>query len=46
MGATRTIEVTAVDAASTIALLMAIVMMYLTKRCIYVFLDNQLVNDL
>ena len=45
-GATGTIEVTAVDAASTIALLMAIVMMYLTKRCIYVFLDNQLVNDL
>jgi len=39
-GATRMIEVTTVDAASTIALLMAIVMMYRTKRRIHVFLDN------
>jgi len=39
-GATRMIEVTTVDAASTIALLMAIVMMYPTKRRIHVFLDN------
>ena len=39
-GATRMIEVTTVDAASTIALLMAIVMMYPTKRLIHVFLDN------
>src|SRR6516165_5987726 len=39
-GATRMIEVTTVDAVSTIALLMAIVMMYPTKRLIHVFLDN------
>ena len=34
------IEATTVDAASTIALLMAIVSMYPTKRLIHVFLDN------
>jgi transposase len=39
-GATRMIEVTTVDAASTIALLTAIVLMYPTKRLIHVFLDN------
>jgi transposase len=39
-GATRMIEVTTVDAASTIALLMAIVLMFPTKRLIHVFLDN------
>ena len=39
-GATRMIEVTTVDAASTIALLMAIAMMYPTKRLIHIFLDN------
>jgi len=39
-GATRMIEVTTVDAVSTIALLMAIVTMYPTKRLIHVFLDN------
>ena len=39
-GATRMIEVTTVDAISTIALLMAIVTMYPTKRLIHVFLDN------
>jgi transposase len=38
--ATRMIEVTTVNAASTITLLMAIVMMYPTKRRIHVFLDN------
>ena len=39
-GATHMIEVTTVDAVSTIALLMAIVTMYPTKRLIHVFLDN------
>jgi transposase len=39
-GATRMIEVTTVDAVSTIALLMAIVTMYPAKRLIHVFLDN------
>jgi hypothetical protein len=39
-GATRMIDVTTVDALSTIALLMAIAFMYPTKRLIYVFLDN------
>jgi len=39
-GATRMVEVTTVDAASTIMLLMAIAMMYPTKRRIHVFLDN------
>jgi len=39
-GATRMLEVTTVDAVSTIALLMAIVTMYPTKRLIHVFLDN------
>ena len=39
-GSTRMIEATTVDAASTIALLMAIVSMYPTKRLIHVFLDN------
>ena len=39
-GATRMIEVITVDAASTIALLMAILMMYPTKRLIHIFLDN------
>jgi hypothetical protein len=34
------IEATTVDAASTIALLMAIVSMYPTKRLIHLFLDN------
>jgi len=34
------IEATTVDATSTIALLMAIVSMYPTKRLIHVFLDN------
>ena len=34
------IEPTTIDAASTIALLMAIVSMYPTKRLIHVFLDN------
>ena len=39
-GATRMIEVTTVDALSTIALLMAIALMYPGKRLIHVFLDN------
>src|SRR5262249_5271728 len=39
-GYTRMIEATTVDATSTIALLMAIVSMYPTKRLIHVFLDN------
>ena len=39
-GATRMIEATTVDALSTIALLMAIALMYPTKRLIHVFLDN------
>ena len=34
------IEATTVDALSTIALLMAIMLMYPTKRLIHVFLDN------
>jgi hypothetical protein len=39
-GATRMIDVPTVDAVSTIALLMAIVLMYPRKRLIHVFLDN------
>jgi transposase len=39
-GATRMVEVTTVDALSTIALLLAITFMYPTKRLIHVFLDN------
>ena len=39
-GATRMIEATTIDALSTIALLMAIALMYPTKRLIHVFLDN------
>lgn len=39
-GNTRMIEVLTVDAASTIALLMAIEIMYPLKRWIHVFLDN------
>ena len=39
-GRTRMIEVTTVDALSTIALLMAIAYMYPSKRLIHVFLDN------
>ena len=39
-GKTRMIEVTTVDAQSTIALLMAIAFMYPSKRLIHVFLDN------
>src|SRR5947209_5602921 len=39
-GATRMIEATTIDALSTIALLMAIMLMYPTKRLIHVFLDN------
>src|SRR5262249_45190915 len=39
-GSTRMIEATTIDATSTIALLMAIVSMYPTKRLIHVFLDN------
>src|SRR6202051_489572 len=34
------IEATTIDALSTIALLMAIMLMYPTKRLIHVFLDN------
>lgn len=39
-GKTKMLEVLTVDAASTIALLMAIMIMYPTKRLIHVFLDN------
>ena len=39
-GATRMIEATTIDALSTIALLMAIALMYPTKRLVHVFLDN------
>jgi transposase len=39
-GKTRMIEVLTVDAVSTIALLMAIALMYPTKKLIHVFLDN------
>jgi transposase len=39
-GSTRMIEAITIDATSTIALLMAIVSMYPTKRLIHVFLDN------
>ena len=39
-GKTRMIEVTTVDAQSTIALLIAIAFMYPSKRLIHVFLDN------
>jgi transposase len=39
-GATRMIDVMTVDATSTIALLMAIALMYPDKRLIHVFLDN------
>ena len=39
-GATRMIDVATVDAVSTIALLMAIALMYPGKRLIHVFLDN------
>src|SRR5947209_11389260 len=39
-GATRMIEATTIDALSTIALLMAIALLYPTKRLIHVFLDN------
>ena len=39
-GATRMIEATTIDALSTIALLMAITLMYPTKRLIPVFVDN------
>jgi hypothetical protein len=39
-GATRMIDVATVDALSTIALLMAIALMYPGKRLIHVFLDN------
>ena len=39
-GATRMIEATTIDALSTIALLMAISLMYPTKRLIHVFVDN------
>ena len=39
-GATRMIDVPTVDALSTIALLMAIALMYPGKRLIHVFLDN------
>jgi transposase len=39
-GATRMVEVTTVDALSTIALLLAITYLYPTKRLIHVFLDN------
>jgi transposase len=39
-GATRMIEATTIDALSTIALLMAITLMYPSKRLIHVFLDN------
>ena len=39
-GATRMIEATTIDALSSIALLMAIALMYPTKRLIHVFLDN------
>src|SRR6266699_2407423 len=39
-GATRMVEVTTVDALSTIALLLAIAFLYPTKRLIHVFLDN------
>jgi transposase len=39
-GATRMIEATTIDALSTIALLMAITLMYPTKRLIHVFVDN------
>ena len=39
-GKTRMIEVTTVDAQSTIALLMAIAYMFPSKRLIHVFLDN------
>ena len=39
-GATRMLEATTIDALSTIALLMAITLMYPTKRLIHVFLDN------
>ena len=39
-GKTRMLEVLTVDALSTIALLMAIALMYPSKRLIHVFLDN------
>jgi transposase len=39
-GKTRMIEVLTVDAVSTIALLMAIALMYPSKKLIHVFLDN------
>src|ERR1700755_1190165 len=39
-GATRMIEATTIDALSTIALLMAIALMYPTKRLRYVFFDT------
>ena len=39
-GRTRMIEVLTVDAVSTIALLMAIALMYPSKKLIHVFLDN------
>ena len=39
-GATRMIEATTIDAVSSIALLMAIALMYPTKRLIHVFVDN------
>ena len=39
-GATRMIEATTIDALSSIALLIAITLMYPTKRLIHVFLDN------
>jgi hypothetical protein len=43
-GATRMIEVTTIDAASTIALWMAIVSIFPTKRLIHVFLDFRVAN--
>jgi DDE superfamily endonuclease len=39
-GATRMIEATTIDALSSIALLIAITLLYPTKRLIHVFLDN------
>src|SRR5437016_1978602 len=39
-GRDRMIEATTIDALSSIALLMAIMLMFLTKRLIHVFLDN------
>ena len=39
-GATRMIEATTIDALSSIALLIAITLLYPTKRLIHAFLDN------